>query len=240
MENSNMPLLKTILFILLTLSSSISFSQNNTIQLNYSVEDNSLSLKSNQVKLKTILGLLSMKSGIQTAIHPDANKPVSISIKKQPLKQAIENLCKDFNCVTHYDSDPESGNSIITRLEVLPKGKYQAILLNDIVPLSNEMNIHAKSHQASKYTRIQKRLELRLNNLPEAIRISMSEEYARQIKHYQNKQAQREKRRAERNKDKAERDSFRQARINKLKKHDPERFALSEQRRLAQQQQDKH
>lgn len=218
----------------LTTYSVISFSQESSIQLNYSDEDNSLSLISKDIKLKNILGLLSIKSGINTSIHPKANKNITITIKQKPIKQAINSLCKGLNCITHFDTDPLSGKSIITGLEVLPKGNHQTIMLTGTVPLSNEINIHAKKHQSEKYSRIQKRLELRLNSLPITLRESMSEEYASQIQYHTKKQAKREKHREQRKNKKELRDKHRQAIRDKLKQYNPERFALSEQRRLDQ------
>ena len=229
-----MPLVKSILLLCLALLPSIGLSQNSSLQLNYSVKDNSLSLNSHQVKFKTILGLLSLKSGIQTAIHPDVDKKISLVINKLPLQQAIKNLCNGFNCITYFNHNSKINENIITRLEVLPKGKHQLLMLTETIPLANEMNIHAKKHQTAKYSRLQARLESRLNNLPEEIRESVSEEYLHKITHFKNKQLEREHSHTERKKDKKRREDYRHAMDEKLKKRDPKRYALRQQRKESQ------
>ncbi len=152
-----------------------------------------ISIHAQQVELKRVLSSLTMRTGIDTRIHPEANRTISTDISQLPLTKAVKQLCQPLNCIVRSASSQQDRNMVIA-IEVLPTGDESSEFLPSVIPLSQEMGMRAvMPRQPTKIqVWVQKRLEERLSRLSPERRDEVMAAYHRKQQKHQERRERRE------------------------------------------------
>ena len=168
-------------------------------ELTYDAEQDHVNIHSNGSRLKTILGSLAIRTGIETFLHPDADRLIDFNIQHTALETAIKNLCKQLNCIISYETDKTSDKTLMIGLSILPSGNEESEMLHPVVPLSTELSMHARMHQSENMHKlIQKRLAIRLSKLPAEQQQEVLTDYQNKIKHHKERTERRDRLKRER------------------------------------------
>lgn len=197
----------------------------------YDSEHNLVSIHSKDSSLKGILGSFAIHTGVETYLHPDADRLINFSVNKLPLKQAIKNLCIPLNCIIRYHTEKQSSQPMIIGLDVLPTGNEQSEMLEAVVPISTELAMHARIHQSSKiHQLIRKRFEIRLKKLPADQQQEVLAQYEQKIRHYKERAERRDKVKLKMTQHRENRIKQKNDRLKAMQESDPAAYEIHLQR----------
>jgi len=197
----------------------------------YDAEHDQVSIHSNGSRLKAILGSFSLRTGIETFLHPEADRNIVFNIDKKPLEQAIKNLCKQLNCIVSYDTEKATQKNLLISFTVLPTGNENSDMLQPVVPISTELAMHAQMHQSPRmYQLIQKRLAIRLEKLPEDQKQEIVASYQEKIKHFKQRTERREMARKRSHQRREDQRNEKMQRLEAMRQSDPAAYDVHLQR----------
>jgi hypothetical protein len=177
-------------------------------QVHYDSAADRLTVVAQEIPLSTLLAHIAIASGLEILMDPDADRPVSITLRDQPLEAGLKRLVRGLSYAMFYESKPFEGSKpnspLLIAMKVLPQGKEDRTALAPVVTLEKEARARAvapgstprPSGPSAGYSA--KRWQMRLDKLPDATRQRL-EEHVRQHQVLREKQVvKRAEQRAER------------------------------------------
>jgi hypothetical protein len=199
--------IRTFLWFILFLSAA-AIAADMRPQVRYDSAAGRLTVVAQEIPLSKLLAHIAVASGIEILMDPDADRPVSITLRDQPLEAGLKQLVRGSSYAMFYESKPfessKPSSPLLIAMKVLPQGKEDSIALSPVVTLEKEARARAvppgstsrPSGPSAGYSA--KRWQMRLNKLPDATRQRL-EEHMRQHQALREKQVvKRADRRAER------------------------------------------
>lgn len=194
------------------------------------------------VSLKGLLARISLMSGVEILMDPNAEKKISIAIKGASLEAGLKRIVRGLSSAMIYEEDEKKGKVLLVAMRVFKKNGPNKAKLISVATLENEIAIHSapprKDERGGSDREVpsimnfaSQRWQVRLEKLSEEKR----EQILEKIKDRQDKRkaqrATREKIREKMEKRRAGREAERSKRDEELKKRNPERYDLMMKRR---------
>lgn len=100
------------------------------------VDNSRLSLLAQEASLKAILGDIGQKMGIEVVGEISPQEMITAEFHNLPLEQALHRLSPNYG----YQVNSKSGDTAITKIFVLPKGRINGIAQSEPQPVGPQKN----------------------------------------------------------------------------------------------------
>jgi len=181
-----------------------------SIDFHYNRSSNTLKLNVLNIELKQLLTTIAYKTGLEILFDDKANEKVSLTVKDQPLQQALKNILRGKNYSFHYSKT--KNQTLLTSLTVLPSNtnsKRDAFLLNKV---SKEATLYTRQNlsldQSNRLDIALERWNSRLARLNPEQKDSLEQNAIKRIKTEDTLNKRREEREAANKKNRIKRDAF--------------------------------
>lgn len=202
--------------------------------VNYDKTNDQLSVYTESATLKSVLGKIAQKSGIEVLFDDLADIPVTLDIQSRTLESGLKRILNDSNHLLRYSRD-EQQNLLLIGVMVLPTGKQEQAGARRLLSVDTEALYHGRNQlslqQAQQVDLVSKRWQARVGELSPERREALEKRVSARLLAESKREAQRAKRLDKHKKKLAERKQQRiQERKNLLEGYSDDQRATYEQR----------
>ncbi|GAA6135384.1 hypothetical protein NBRC116188_21740 [Oceaniserpentilla sp. 4NH20-0058] len=211
-----------ILFLVLSLFSLVTHSQNNDTWFQYHSDKDTYTIDATNIQPAAFFKKLSLSSGIEIQFDASIVKPISFYGKQVPQDAIFRFLEKEFSTLTKYKKNKRN-EDVLTSLAVLPKGQFQS---NKMIVAVDPVTEAVNDKKGTMNKKAIPAYATRFHHLKEKVKHSTDKSAENQINH----EERREQRIAEKRARREERMKQKQRELQALKEKDPALYEMQKQR----------
>ncbi|MDH5387462.1 MAG: hypothetical protein OEY06_03315 [Gammaproteobacteria bacterium] len=175
--NFNLFLLKFLALLalgLITVQAEVNANEAGAVsKISYDRQTDDLSVTAEATTLKSVLGRIAQRTGIEVLFDDKADKPLSINIQSGSLEYGLKQILKGSNHMLSYSRDDKE-KLLLIGVTVLPAGEQDSHQAKRLIGIEAEAYHRARaqlSHdQVAQMDKISERWQARLKEMPDELR----------------------------------------------------------------------
>lgn len=206
--------------------------------ISYDKKTDELTLAAKDASYKETMAQVAALTGIEILMDPKAEHNLTITLSKTPLEKALKDLGRNSSVAFVY-SDIKTENTkdktattrtIITSMQILPKGEAGIGNLQPLLAPAGEAFIHEKNRQFTPKKELQafnfaqQRWDARLKKMPPEQREKLQADATKKVNDIEKRKEKQEQRKEERTKIRQTREQERLADQERMKAENPELY----------------